>query len=353
MCPCWMLTWGHSSWRAGPVTRTRLRRRCWPVSWAGCRWRWSRPPLTSRPPSVRWAGTWGCSGSAGPPLTAAATIGLALARLEEQAPAAAGLLRLLACLAPEPVPVSLLLPDVTLTGDRAAEPTAALGPLPCDPLAIGDAVAALRRYSLITAAGDGMVLVHRLVQAVTLDQMTDELAGQWRAAAAALIEAAIPADTRPRETWQDCAALLPHAQATLTADSEGLRRIAQYLGHSGSYAAARDLLQIVIDARELTPGASLPDILGARQELAGYTALAGDPAAARDLVAALLPDAVRTLGPQDPGALGIRADLARWTGEAGDPEGARDLVAALLPLMEQTLGAQDPKTLYARFNLAQ
>ena len=48
---------------------------------------------------------------------------------------------------------------------------AAVGPLLGDPLAAGDAVAALRRYSLVTPAGDGLVLVHRLVQAVTLDQM--------------------------------------------------------------------------------------------------------------------------------------------------------------------------------------
>jgi hypothetical protein len=32
-----------------------------------------------------------------------------------------------------------------------------------------DAATALRSYSLITAAGDQMMLVHRLVQAVTLD----------------------------------------------------------------------------------------------------------------------------------------------------------------------------------------
>src|SRR5215467_14497844 len=47
----------------------------------------------------------------------AATLGLALSRLEAQAPAAAGLLRLLACLAPEPVPLGLLLSDAQAPGD--------------------------------------------------------------------------------------------------------------------------------------------------------------------------------------------------------------------------------------------
>ena len=90
-----------------------------------------------------------------------------------------------------------------------------LVPLLEDRLAAGDAIAALRRYSLVTPAGDGSVSVHRLVQAVTADQMPAELAGQWRQAAAALIEAAIPADTELPATWPVCAALLPHAQAAL------------------------------------------------------------------------------------------------------------------------------------------
>ena len=92
------------------------------ASWAGCRWRWSRPPPTSRPPGPAWPGTWRCSGSggrtcwpaakpAGHPADVAATWALALSRLEAEAPAAAGLLRLLACLAPEPVPLRLLLAD--------------------------------------------------------------------------------------------------------------------------------------------------------------------------------------------------------------------------------------------------
>ena len=73
-----------------------------------------------------------------------------------------------------------------------------LVPLLEDELAAGDAIAALRRYSLVTPAADGSVSVHRLVQAVTADQMPAELARQWRQAAAALIEAAIPGDPSRR-----------------------------------------------------------------------------------------------------------------------------------------------------------
>ena len=110
--------------------------------------------------------------AAGHPADVAATLGLALSRLADEAPAAAGLLRLLAFLAPEPVPLALLLADEQAAGLLGPEVAAAVGPLLGDPVAAGDAVAALRRYSLVTPAGDGLVLVHRLVQAITRAQLT-------------------------------------------------------------------------------------------------------------------------------------------------------------------------------------
>ena len=110
--------------------------------------------------------------AAGHPADVAATLGLALSRLADEAPAAAGLLRLLAFLAPEPVPLALLLAGEQAAGLLGPEVAAAVGPLLGDPVAAGDAVAALRRYSLVTPAGDGLVLVHRLVQAITRAQLT-------------------------------------------------------------------------------------------------------------------------------------------------------------------------------------
>ena len=68
-----------------------------------------------------------------------------------------------------------------------------------------------------------------------------DLAQAWRQAAAAVIEAAIPGDPQLPATWPVCAVLLPHARAVLDLTSVGMWQIAQYLGFSGSYPAARDL----------------------------------------------------------------------------------------------------------------
>jgi hypothetical protein len=284
----------------------------------------------------------------------AATLGLALSRLAEQAPAAAGLVRLLAFLAPEPVPLSLL-----LVSDRAAEwlspgVAATVVPLLGDPVAAGDAIAALRRYSLVTPAGDGLLLVHRLVQAITRAQLPADEAAGWAQAAAGLIEAAVPGDPRLPATWPVCAVLLPHARAVLDLTSGGIWQIADYLGWSGSYPAARDLCQLIVDAHtgSDTYGPEHPRTLAARHNLAYSMGDAGDTAGARDQLAALLPIRERVQGTEHPDALTTRNQLARWTGEAGDATGARDQLAALLPVRERVLGAEHPATLTTRAELA-
>ena len=120
------------------------------------------------------------------------------------------------------------------------------------------------------------------MQAVTLDQTPAELAAAWRRAAAAVIDAAIPKDTSSPESWPASATLLPHARAALADDSRGMARIANYLGASSSYAAARDLQQSVTEARVRVLGTEHPDTLTARGHLARWTGEAGDAAAARD-----------------------------------------------------------------------
>ena len=290
--------------------------------------------------------------AAGHPMTVAATLGLALSRLGDEAPPAAGLLQLLACLAPEPVPLALLLSDAQVAGELAPGVAATAGPLLDDRVAAGDAIAALRRYSLVTPAGDGLVLVHRLVQAITVAPVSADVAGQWKQAAAALVEAAVPADTTVPAAWPVCAVLLPHAQAALADDSDGMARIANYLGSSGSYIAARDLWRRVLDAREQVLGPEHEETLFTRHQLARWTGEAGDPAGARDLFAGLLPVFERVLGPEHPRTLAARHQLARWTGHAGDPAGARDLFAGLVPVFERVLGPEHPRTLGPRYHVA-
>jgi Tetratricopeptide repeat len=285
--------------------------------------------------------------------TVATTWSLAFTDMERSAPRAVGLLRLLAFCAPEPVPLRLLLqPQRGMTRGLSRKVAKVLAPLLSDELAAGDAVATLRRYSLVTLAGDGLVLVHRLVQAVTADQMPEGLRQRWRAAAATVIEAAIPVYTGPPESWPTCALLLPHAQAVLPDDSNGMARLAYYLGSRGSYAASINLQQRILAAWERSRGAEHPDTLSARANLASWTGQAGDAGGARDQYADLLTIEARVLGAEHRETLAARGNLAHFIGTAGDVAGARAEFAALLPIRERVCGPEDPSTLSTRANLA-
>ena len=287
--------------------------------------------------------------------TVATTWRLAFEDLNQGAPGAAGLLRLLAFCAPEAVPLRLLLrPRRGLAEELGEDVAPVLVPLLEDRLAAGDAIAALRRYSLVSPAADGSVSVHRLVQAVTADQMPADEARQWRQAAAALIGAALPLPDEPwiAGTWPVYAMLLPHVQAAASADSAAAAAIADYLGYAGNYPVARDSVERVVEARERRYGPEHPDTLTARTMLAHWTAQAGQAAAARDQLAELLPAAERVLGPEHRDTLFLRRELAWWTGDAGDPVTARDQWAALVPVCERALGPEHPETLTVRQGLA-
>ena len=191
--------------------------------------------------------------------TVASAWALAFDRLQQTEPGAVGLLRLLAFCAPETIPLHLLLQLRPGAAERFDQEVAlVLVPLLQDPLAAKDAIAALRRYSLISPPVGGSVSVHRLVQAITVDQMPYTIATQWRQAAATVIETAIPPDTEDATTWPVFVALLAHAQTALTFHSDGMGRIAAFLGESGSHTAARAIWKKIVDARAHVLGHESP-----------------------------------------------------------------------------------------------
>jgi len=309
-------------------------------------------------------------------------------------PHAVGLLRLIAFLAPDRIPITLLLSQGSSRRAIPPEVRADLLPLLSDPLAVADAVSVLRRYSLITSPSDGAASVHRLVQAVTRSELSAELAGAWRRAAGSLLETRLTGNPEDPENWPMYAALLPHAQAALRPDSRSTAKVARYLARIGNYAAARsqqelvlktrqralgadhvktlaawdqlahligvsgdapharDLYAALVRQRERISGVSHPGTLAARGNLAYWTGKAGDPAAARDQLAELLPSLGQVLDHDHPRALAARANLARWTGEAGDPATAQEQLTALLPLIEKAFGSRHPRTLATASNLA-
>jgi len=107
------------------------------------------------------------------PDSVATTLSLSLQRVEQASPAAADLLRLCAFLHAEAIPEEFF--------TRARD---ALGPelhsLSTDPLLFDEAMKTLRRFSLIhREPGTKTLSLHRLLQAILMDTMTEQEHSQW------------------------------------------------------------------------------------------------------------------------------------------------------------------------------
>jgi tetratricopeptide (TPR) repeat protein len=309
---------------------------------------------------------------AGHPVDMAATLGLALSQLEAEAPAAAGLLRLLACLAPEPVPLGLLLSDAHAAGDLHPDVAAVLGPLLADPVAVGNAITALRRYSLVSPAGDGLVLVHRLVQAVTLAQAPADVAGQWGRAAAALVSAladdlGTEADEDPH-LWSRWRVLAPHAfhlvrqlevigervdTQTVSQACRAAMLAARCLFALGLYEQAQNELDEVLRMARRLLGAEHPDVLAARHQLARVLVKHGQREQAETELKHVLKARRKVLGNNHPSTLATRNQLA-WTRHVlGRDNEAEPELRIVLDARLSILGGEHRDTLVTRMDLAE
>ena len=168
------------------------------------------------------------------PATLQTTWEVSFLELEKSHPEAVRLVNLLAFLGPDDLPENLLLgSDVPLDGK-----------LP-DPIEFDDLIAALRRYSLIKVDMDA-VSIHRLVQLVIRDRLSDEMREYYALKALELIDKAFPVSGAVGDMLPDCGRLLPHA-ITALAHTDGLAEAeissARLLGRTGTYQCARGSLQ--------------------------------------------------------------------------------------------------------------
>lgn len=153
-------------------------------------------------------------------VSVAATLALSLEALADESFDGAALLWHLAFVAPDQFPISLLV-------DSDAPNRSWLGSLLADPLRLGDATAEIRRYSLAQMADDS-VSVHRMVQAVVRDQLTESDDPneplQILSALIATLNLAFPFKREDPTTWTASGKLLPHVlRASEHAEKLGIR----------------------------------------------------------------------------------------------------------------------------------
>ena len=141
--------------------------------------------------------------------TVDATFTLALDQLRNVNPAAVQLLELCALLAPDKLPLPLLLDHPELLPEPLA---AAVG----DPLGRGEVVGALYQSALLSSDIDDTARMHRLVQTVTLARLSEADHHQRTAEAVELLDGLFPlGDGTDPEQWPMAVRLLSHGQALL------------------------------------------------------------------------------------------------------------------------------------------
>ena len=284
------------------------------------------------------------------PHSLAAAIEITIGRLAAEDPVAAELASVCAFLAPEPIPVDVL----TGAPDRLSEALAARF---ADPLAWRQTLARLSRQSLARIDDRGLQL-HRLIQAILRNRLTETDAAATRSRAEAILAAADPKDPADPATWPRWARLMPHVLASrlsTTADP-GLRRLAcdacYYLLAHGDAHTCRELASGLYQQWRTRLGDDDQHVLTIAHCLAWAQQVLGLYAATRELDEDTLARCRRVLGEDHPSTLASATSLAIGLRELGDYRAARELDEDTLARRRRVLGEHHPDTLISASNLA-
>lgn len=222
------------------------------------------------------------------PTTVAAFLSLAVERLQADSPAAAQLFELFAYLGAEPASAALL-----RAGREAAISEPLRGALR-EPIRMNRAIRDLRRFGLAKVDPNGQLIqVHRLMQLVLRESLTEEQRERSRLNVQRLLASANPGDPDEQPGWDMQVEIGPHIlPADLIAAESGEGRevvVSQmrYLYLIGDYENSRRLAEIAVSAWSAADGVGLgPDgvsTLLATRHLANATRSLGDSKVAREL----------------------------------------------------------------------
>jgi tetratricopeptide (TPR) repeat protein len=289
------------------------------------------------------------------PEPVATTWSLSFARVEATNPAAADLLRLCAYLAPDAIAEEIL-------AQGAAHLGPVLGPVVSDAFLLGQAIEALRAYSLVGRdPGLQTLSVHRLVQAVVRDALDASDRQRWVERAIRAVHAALP----PVEhaNWSEWERLLAHAQACaewlepqgihLPEAAEVLQHTGWYLTERARYSEAEPLLERAYQMSEQEQGAEHLDTARDASTLAGLYHAQGKYEQAEPLYVRALAIREQQLGLQHPDTARSLNNLAELYQAQGKYEQAEPLLVRALAIYEQQLGLQHPRTALSLNNLAE
>jgi tetratricopeptide (TPR) repeat protein len=288
------------------------------------------------------------------PASVARTWLLTIAQLSADRPAAVELLRLCAFLDPDDI-------DLDVLAAGAAGAAGGLGAALGDRLERTETAGALARASLLTATAEGRFRVHRLVQAVTRDQLDEDLLAAWSGRVLDLVTAIFPGKPQDHRSWPVCASMASHVEA-IAAQTGGypdlagesarlLGRLGVYLSASAQSRTALEVLQRALAMAEAANGPGHPEAAAILNNLGIVQWELGDLPAARASVERALAIDEATYGPGHPELATALNNLGAILGELGEVAAARASVERALAIDEAAYGPGDPEVASTLNNL--
>jgi tetratricopeptide (TPR) repeat protein len=276
--------------------------------------------------------------------TVATTWEISFREVEKESEATAQLMNLCAFLAPDDIGREMLGAGAEFLPELLAATVA-------DDLLWDDAVAALRKYSLVEVQG-AAISVHRLVQAVVRHRLDAEGQKNWARAAVLVMNWAFPYKPDDIGTWVPSSRMLPHALASAD-HAEGLQvelkvcarllsQVGMYLKGRAELSTARAVLERAVKVGEAAYGPAHSEVATFVNNLGGVLQEQGDLAEARVSFECALKIDEAVYGPDHPTVATRVNNIGNVLQEQGDLAGARASFERALRIDEASFGPDHP-----------
>ncbi|MFJ9426952.1 FxSxx-COOH system tetratricopeptide repeat protein [Streptomyces sp. NPDC101249] len=287
------------------------------------------------------------------PLSVAAAWNVSLERLQKNHPAALQLLQVCAFFAPEPISRRLL------TGVRDAPVPPELAAALSDPIRLGRAIREINRYALARINhATNTVQLHRLVQRVLINQMSDTLKEQMRNGAHRLLAKGDPGAPSDSGQWQQYGELLPHVISSHAVESGDpwVRQLVlneiQYMFTWGDHEGSLELAKQAYETWRAVDGERAEPVLMAAKLYTDALRILGHYRVAYELDQRTLELMTESLGPEHEMTLEITGMLAWDLRMRGDFGAASELDRQCFDACRRLFGPNDLSTLIVAHRVA-
>jgi len=281
--------------------------------------------------------------------TVASTWKVSIEAVRSTSPAAVMLLEVFAFLFHEDIPRD------ELVSDSVVKCAPELGLVTQTTLALDDAVAVLRQYSLIRRAATSGLSVHRLVQTVVRQSLSEGERQNRAAVALRLVELLFPRDVARTSNWALCDRLVGHAIASvlhaydlrveIARTVDLLERVFAYLFERGRYIEARTQADLFLRLIESAHGPDTSAYVRALMYVGDAHYELGDLGAAKGSMEAALAIGEHGAGLDPQTEVRLLSSLGLISMELAELERAKELQIRALTTAE---AAEDSDDLIAR-----